>query len=123
MKLRNHAVLAAVLLTAVVLGIAAAGWAADQVNVTGTWIVSVSGEAGAATQTMELRQDGMKITGTFQGPRQSGTVDGSVDGANVTLHVKARVPLDYTGTITGDTIKGTMTGRGKSGDFTATRKK
>ncbi len=123
MKLRKHVVLAAILLTAVGLGIAAAGWAADQVNLTGTWIVSVSGGAGSATQTMELRQDGAKITGTFQGPRQSGTVDGSVDGSNVTLHVKARVPLDYTGTITGDTMKGTMTGGGKNGDFTATRKK
>jgi hypothetical protein len=123
MKLRNHAVLAAAVLVAMVLGMTAAVWAADQVNVTGTWIVSVSGGAGTATQTMELRQDGGKVTGTFQGPRQSGTVDGTVDGNNVTLHVKARVPLDYTGTITGDSMKGTMTGGGKNGDFTATRKK
>jgi hypothetical protein len=37
--------------------------------------------------------------------------------------VKARVPLDYTGTVDGDTMKGTMSGRGKTGNWTAERAK
>lgn len=92
-------------------------------NVAGTWNITVSGEAGSANQTIVLKQDGNKITGTFKGPRQSGPLEGTVDGNNIKFHVKTRVPLDYTGTVDGDTMKGTMSGRGKSGDWTATRGK
>jgi hypothetical protein len=92
-------------------------------NVTGTWNISVSGEAGSANQTVVLKQDGDKITGTFKGPRQSGPLEGTVDGNNIKFHVKTHVPLDYTGTVDGDAMKGTMSGRGKSGDWTATRAK
>ena len=92
-------------------------------NVAGTWNVSVSGAAGSAQQTIVLQQDGTKISGTFKGPRQSGPLEGMVDGKNITFHVKTHVPLDYKGTIEGDTMKGTMTGKGKTGDWTATRAK
>jgi hypothetical protein len=92
-------------------------------NVTGTWNISVSGEAGSANQTVVLKQDGDKITGTFKGPRQSGPLEGTVEGNNIKFHVNTRVPLDYTGTVDGDAMKGTMSGRGKTGDWTATRAK
>ena len=92
-------------------------------NVAGTWNVSVSGAAGSAQQTIVLQQDGTKISGTFKGPRQSGPLEGMVDGKNISFHVKTHVPLDYKGTIDGDTMKGTMTGKGKMGDWTATRAK
>jgi hypothetical protein len=92
-------------------------------NVAGIWNVKVSGEAGSADQTIELKQDGGKITGTFKGPRQSGPLEGTVDGNHIQFHVKARVPLDYTGTVDGDTMKGTMSGRGKTGNWAAQRAK
>jgi hypothetical protein len=92
-------------------------------NVSGTWKVSVTGDAGNAEQTIVLKQEGNKITGTFKGPKQSGPLEGAVDGANISFHVRTRVPLDYKGTIVGDTMKGTLTGRGKTGDWTATRAK
>jgi hypothetical protein len=92
-------------------------------NVAGTWNVSVSGEAGSAEQAIVLKQEGTKISGTFKGPRQSGPLEGSVDGKNISFHVSTRVPLDYKGTVDGDTMKGTMSGRGKTGDWTATRAK
>jgi len=95
--------------------------AADPAKVAGTWKVSVRGGAGSAEQTIVLKQDGNKITGTFKGPRQSGALEGSVDGNTITFHVATRVPLDYQGTVDGDTMKGTMTGNGKTGDWTATR--
>ena len=94
-----------------------------RVNVTGTWAVSVTGDAGNAEQTIVLKQDGSKITGTFKGPRQSGPLEGTVDGNNISFHVATRVPLDYKGTIDGDAMKGTLTGRGKTGDWTAKRAK
>jgi len=93
------------------------------VNVTGTWNFKVSGDAGSADQTIVMKQDGNKITGTFKGPRQSGTIDGTVDGNNIKFHVTARAGIDYTGTVDGDSMKGTLAARGKSGDWTATRAK
>jgi hypothetical protein len=96
--------------------------AADEpAKVAGTWKVAVSGAAGSAEQTIVLKQDGNKITGTFKGPRQSGPLEGTVDGKNISFHVSTRVPLDYKGTVDGDSMKGTMTGNGKTGDWTATR--
>jgi hypothetical protein len=100
--------------------VAMADTAAD---VTGTWNVQVSGDAGTASQTIILKQNGNQITGTFKGPRQSGKLEGTVDGSAIKFHVKTRVPLDYVGTVDGDSMKGTMTGRGKTGDWTATRSK
>ena len=90
-------------------------------NVTGAWNIKVSGDAGSADQTIVLEQDGSRLTGTFKGPRQSGKLEGTLDGNKIQFHVKTRVPLDYTGTVDGDTMKGTMSGRGKTGDWTATR--
>jgi hypothetical protein len=106
------------------LTIALAAVAADApANVAGAWDVNVSGAAGKTSQSISLKQDGGKITGTFKGPRQSGTIDGTVDGNTIKFHVTARIPLDYTGTVTGDSMKGTMSGRGQNGDWTATRAK
>jgi hypothetical protein len=92
-------------------------------NVAGNWSVDVSDGSRKTTQTIMLKQDGGTVTGTFKGPRQSGTIDGTVDGKNIKFHVTARIPLDYTGTVDGDSMKGTMSGRGQQGDFTATRSK
>ncbi|MGB9510340.1 MAG: hypothetical protein WBU20_01530 [Candidatus Acidiferrum sp.] len=92
----------------------ASAFAADgSANVAGNWKISVSGDAGSAEQTIILKQDGSKITGTFKGPRQSGPLQGTVDGNKISFHVATRVPLDYQGTVDGDTMNGTMTGKGK----------
>jgi hypothetical protein len=93
------------------------------VNVTGTWTSKVSGDAGSADQTIVMKQDGGKITGTFKGPRQSGTIDGTVEGNNIKFHVTSRAGIDYVGTVDGDAMKGTLSARGKSGDWTAARAK
>ena len=106
-----------------VLFVCAAAAADAPANVAGNWQISVTGDAGTAQQTIVLTQDGNKLTGTFKGPRQSGPLDGTVDGNNIKFHVKTRVPLDYTGAVDGDTMKGTLTGRGKTGNWTATRAK
>ena len=106
------------------LVVAAAAVAADApANVAGSWSVDVSDGSRKTTQTIVLKQDGGTITGTFKGPRQSGTIAGTVDGKNIKFHVTARIPLDYTGTVDGDSMKGTMSGRGQQGDWTATRSK
>lgn len=116
LKLANWSVVVLLMMaTYVLLAVAA------DASVAGPWNVKVSGAAGTADQKIDLKQDGNKISGTFKGPRQSGTIEGTVDGNNIKFRVKARVPLDYVGTVDGDTMKGTLTGRGKTGDWTATR--
>jgi len=97
--------------------------AEEPANVAGTWKIALAGQSGSAEQTIVLKQDGNKITGTFKGPRQSGTLEGLVDGDKITFHVNTRVSLDYEGTVDGDSMKGTMTAKGKSGEWTATREK
>jgi len=97
--------------------------AEEPANVTGTWKITVNGSSGSAEQTIVLKQDGSKITGTFRGPRQSGSLEGLVDGNKITFHVNTRVSLDYKGTVDGDRMKGTMTAKGKSGEWTATHEK
>jgi hypothetical protein len=109
------------MLLAVVVSVSAAQ--DKPANVAGSWTINVSGETGNAKQSMTLTQEGGKITGTFKGPRQSGTIAGTVDGNNIKFHVTAGIPLDYTGTVDGDSMSGTMSGRGKTGDWKATRAK
>lgn len=92
-------------------------------NVAGTWTVSVTNGRHSAKQTFIIQQDAAKISGTFKGQRQSGTIDGTVAGNNITFHVTAKIPLDYKGTISGDAAKmnGTFEGDGKTGDWNASR--
>jgi hypothetical protein len=90
-------------------------------NVAGTWTVSASDGRRNATQTLVIQQDGAKLTGTFKGPRQSGTIEGSVTGTAISFHVKARTQLDYIDTVDGSTMKGTLSGGGRGGNWTATR--
>ena len=108
----------------VLLAASSFAFAADEpVNVAGTWKIAVAGQSGSAEQTIVLKQDGNKITGTFKGPRQSGTLEGLIDGNKITFHVNTRVALDYKGTVDGDIMKGKMTGKGKSGEWAAKREK
>jgi hypothetical protein len=95
-------------------------FAADA-DVAGTWTVTAQNGRHSVTQTLVLRQNGGKVTGTFTGPRQSGTIDGTVSGNAIKLHVTAKMPIDYTGSVDGDTMKGTLTSEGKSGQWTGTR--
>jgi hypothetical protein len=106
---------------AILLMCGMAGAADAPANVAGTWKVAVTGGAGSAQQTIVLTQDASKITGTFKGPRQSGPLQGTVDGNNISFHVATRVPLDYKGIVDGNTMKGTLMGNGKTGDWSATR--
>jgi hypothetical protein len=99
-------------------------YAADTVaNVAGTWSVTASDGGRKVAQTLVIQQDASKITGTFKGPLQSGTLEGTITGNAITFHVQARRALDYTGTVDGDAMKGTLLGAGKTGDWTAARPK
>jgi hypothetical protein len=92
-------------------------------NVAGTWAFQVTGDVGSADQTIVIAQDGDKLTGTFKGPRQSGTLSGTMDGNIIKLSVSAAGTIHYTGTVEGETMHGTLAAHGKTGAFTAHRTK
>ena len=111
--------------------------AADRgANASGTWSLTVSltgtgNEKQELTATLNLRQDGERLTGSLQGTLGSGNIaTGSVTGSevNFTVPITLTAPASQTtdaifvGTVTGNQMRGTVqvVGRG-SGTFTATR--
>ena len=86
-------------------------------NVGGAWQVSWQGREGSQQATMQLQQDGSKLSGTFQGPRGSSPVTGSVDGNNISFNVQMQgrrgaMTLAFTGTIDGNKMSGTIQPQG-----------
>ena len=86
-------------------------------NIGGAWQVSWQGRDGSQQATMQLQQDGSKLSGTFQGPRGSSPVTGSVDGSNISFNVQMQgrrgaMTLAFTGTIDGNKMSGTIQPQG-----------
>jgi hypothetical protein len=86
----------------------------------GNWRVSWTNNDGDGKQaSMQIAQDGSSLRGTFQAPRGSAKLTGSVQGRQVSIDVKARGrQISFTGTLDGDKMSGT-TAQGKP--WTATR--
>ena len=88
--------------------------------IAGSWQMSFTDRNGDPRQgTLQIQQDGAKLSGTFQGPRGSAPLKGSLQGNQISITVKARGrEISFTGTVDGDKMTGT-TQRGTS--WTATR--
>jgi hypothetical protein len=86
----------------------------------GNWQVSWTNQDGDAKQaSMQIAQDGSSLSGTFQAPRGSAKLTGSLQGNQVSIDVKAGGrQISLTGTLDGDKMSGT-TAQGKP--WTATR--
>lgn len=100
---------------------------AQDAKVDGSWDLSAPGRGGAVvTQTLTLQQDGTKLTGTLKNQRGDAPVTGTIMGNNIAFSVTRSTPngdmkLDYTGTVSGDSMKGTLSMRGNNVDWTAKR--
>jgi hypothetical protein len=100
---------------------------AQDAQVAGAWDLRAPGRDGnVMTQTLTLQQDGTKLTGTLKGQRGDAPVTGTVSGTNISFSVTRSTPngdfkIDYTGTVSGDAMKGTMTVRGNEVDWRAKR--
>jgi hypothetical protein len=100
---------------------------AQDAKVAGSWDLSSAGRDGnMMTQTLTLQQDGTKLSGTLKGQRGEAPVAGMVSGNNISFSVTRSTPngdmkIDYTGTVDGDAMKGTVTVMGNSRDWTAKR--
>jgi hypothetical protein len=99
--------------------------AQEPVNMAGKWEFSYSTQRGPTTFTVTFEQDAMTLTGKaeMQGGRGGGTFDiskGMVHGNEFSFAVVRTFgdnsfEQTFTGTVEGDTAKGTMSGGGRRG--------
>jgi hypothetical protein len=92
-------------------------------SLSGKWLLTIEGFQGARTLRMLLEQDGNKLTGTIgSGTADETRVRGRVDRESVSFSGESVVPgriiwSDYTGTIIGSRLRGTVTTRVTGGDY------
>ena len=87
-------------------------------NIGGAWQISWQARNGSQQATMQIQQDGSKLSGTFQDASGSSSVTGSVAGNNVSFSVQIPgrpMTLAFTGTIDGDKMSGTFQPQGGGG--------
>ena len=117
----------AIILTVGILLISAP-LAAQGVNVTGEWAFTVTTDQGGGTPTLTFKQDGEKLTGTYDGQlgkaNLTGTVKGNAIQFSFTVDVQGQqAPVNYKGTVEKTTMKGTLDIGGMvNGTFTGTKK-
>jgi hypothetical protein len=122
MKKANTALKLAITLLALTLGMTAF---ADQPpdNVQGDWtIYSTNIENGeTVVKHVQIAQYGNRITGYFEGPIQSGPIQGEVNGHRIRFNTVTRTVLHFWGQIYGDSMSGTYGIRGKHAGWQAVR--
>ena len=117
---------AAVLLVAAFL-LAAAPAVREPARVAGVWNVAL--EIGSITgrPTIEIKQDGEKLTGTYRGRYGASPLEGAIKenqiGFTVTMNAEGQQTTGYfSGTVEGDTMSGTVEFEGAGeGTWSATR--
>jgi len=101
---------------------------AQATNVSGEWAFTVTTDQGAGSPAITFKQDGEKLTGSYQGQlgaaELTGTVKGNAIRFTFTLDVQGQqAPVTYDGTVEKNTMKGKMDIGGMvNGTFTATKK-
>jgi hypothetical protein len=101
---------------------------AQATNVTGEWAFSVTTDQGGGEPAITFKQDGEKLTGSYQGQLGAADLTGTVKGNAIrftfTLDVQGQqAPVTYEGTVEKNTMKGKMDIAGMvNGTFTATKK-
>ena len=84
---------------------------AQSASVAGTWQISWQARLGTEQATIELVQNGSRLTGTFHDPRHSAPLSGTIEGRNISFDVEFTGGRPYTigfkGAVDGDKITGT----------------
>ena len=122
MKKLNRAMTLAVALLSLILSAAAFADAPPD-NVQGDWtIYSTSIQNGeTVVKHVQIAQYGNRITGYFEGPIQSGPIQGEIKGHHIRFDTVTRTVLHFRGQIFGDTMSGTYGIRGKGAPWQAVR--
>jgi len=124
---RSTFLLALVLVWGLALVWSARAAAADEpAKVAGAWEMTFEGRNGPVTQPLTIEQDGGTIKGTIEGRRGPAPLEGSVTGNKINFTVKRETPngtftLEYSGTVEGDAMKGTVHTPRFDREWTATR--
>jgi hypothetical protein len=87
-------------------------------DVSGAWQISWQGQGGSQQATIQIQQDGPKLSGTFQDSEGSSQLTGSVAGNNVSFRVQLQgrpITVAFTGSIDGDKMSGTFQPQGGGG--------
>jgi|SRR4051794_25397804 len=104
-------------------------------EVTGTWKMETSFNGKTRESTLKLKQEGDKVTGVYVGgqnntetPIENGSYkDGKLSFSVTREFNNNKFMIKYTGTITGDTMKGKseseFNGQARMSDFEAKRQK
>jgi hypothetical protein len=92
-------------------------------NVEGNWIIySTNVEDGqVVVKHVQIAQYGNRITGHFDGPNQSGPIEGEVHGHHVRFNTVTKNVLHFGGDVFGDTITGSFGIHGKHASWEAIR--
>lgn len=113
--MRKLSVFAAVLIAAAGSGIAARQQKAEPaVSVAGKWAMTLEMSMGTGTPTLELKQEGEKIAGTYTGRYGTFALEGTVKGRTiefaVTMSAEGQaVTISFSGEVAADglSMKGT----------------
>ena len=97
-------------------------------NVAGTWEMTSEGRNGPMTQTLTIKQDGGTIKGTLSGQRGEAPFEGTVAGNKISFTIKRETPngtftMEYSATVDGDSMTGTIHSERFDRKFTAKRGK
>ncbi|MHB8138395.1 MAG: hypothetical protein ACYDGO_08425 [Smithellaceae bacterium] len=107
----------------VVFGLVIGASFSQAADLNGTWNLSVTSPMGSGTPVFKLKQAGNKLSGDYKGTFGEAPVKGSVEGSSFTMKIpQSGQFIVYTGTFSGDTMKGTIDFAGQgNGDFKGTR--
>ena len=88
-------------------------------NIGGAWQISWQGRGGSQQATIQIQQDGSKLSGTFQDSGGSSPLTGSVEGNDISFSVQIQrgraLTIAFTGTIDGDKMRGNFQPQGGDG--------
>jgi hypothetical protein len=90
-------------------------------DVSGKWTIYSNMEGKAATQYIEIKQNGNLLSGHFKGPHQSGGLAGTLNVHHIVFSTKTRDVLTFRGTIEGNMMKGNFGNHGIHGVWQAER--
>lgn len=87
-------------------------------NIAGSWQISWQGRGGSQQATIQVQQDGSKLSGTFQDENGSSQLSGSIAGNKVSFSVQIQgrpMTVAFTGTVDDDKMSGTLQPQGGGG--------
>ena len=92
-------------------------------NIEGNWTIYAQNIENGLTvvKHLQIAQYGNKLSGFFEGPNQSGPIEGTINGNQLQFKTKTRNVLKFQGMVSGNTIAGMCTIRGRSAGWQAVR--